>query len=121
MLHVTKKETMSLNSSGALATSVGKTAVHMYRDCLRLVKHVAGNSKKAVSLKVIVGKEFRKNAAIKDPAVIDALKGNAVRALANFLMMESAAKDEKFKNRITKFAANEVASIQDEDKKGPVR
>ena len=106
---------MSLATGASqLGTSVGKTALHLYRDCLRLVKHVAGNSKKATNLKTIVGKEFRKNAAIKDPAVVEALKGNAVRALANFLMMESASKDEKFKERVAKFASNEAESIRDD-------
>ncbi len=107
---------MSLATGASqLGTSVGKTALHLYRDCLRLVKHVAGHSKKAINLRAIVGKEFRKNAAIKDPAVVEALKGNAVRALANFLMMESASKDEKFKDRVAKFASSQVASIRDDN------
>jgi len=106
---------MSLAGAAAVGGGVGKTTVHLYRDCLRLVKHVAGNSKKAWSLKGIVGKEFRKNAGVTDPVLVEALKGNAVRALANFLMMESAAKDDKFKSRVATFASNEVASLRDDD------
>ena len=64
----------------------------LYRDCLRVVRLNAGaNSPKAMKLRAIVAGEFRKNANVKDPEKVEALKFNAVRALSNYLVYESMA------------------------------
>jgi hypothetical protein len=38
-----------------------------------------------------------KNQNESEPAKVEALKGNAIRALTNYLMMESSLKDAKLK------------------------
>ena len=103
---------MSLTGAGTNA-GMFRTTIKLYRDCFRLVTHIAGRSQKGQMLKKVVGQEFRKNRDVTDPAVLDALKGNAVRALANYLMMESATKDERFREKIGKFASTEVASLKE--------
>lgn len=100
-------------SAGAKA--IARTSPQLFRDCLRLVNHIAGKSKKGVALRKIVKGEFVKNAKVGDPVRIDALKSNAIRALANYLMMESANKDKKFQNIANTFTKNAA----DELKKNP--
>ena len=106
---------MSLTGAGTSGAMI-RTTIKLYRDCFRLVNHIAGKSQKGQSLKKVVGGEFRKNRDVTDLEQVEALKGNAVRALANYLMMESATKDERFREKIGKFASNEAASIKDKDK-----
>lgn len=43
-----------------------------------------------------------------DPEKIDSLKGNAVRALTNYLMMESSIKDPKLKDRAQKLRQQDI-------------
>ncbi|KAJ1407032.1 hypothetical protein B484DRAFT_307577, partial [Ochromonadaceae sp. CCMP2298] len=73
-----------------------KSTPQIYRDCLRLIKHIAGNSKKAAALQQVVRIEFKRNAAVAEEAAVEKLKSNAVRGLSNYLMMESSSKDERF-------------------------
>ena len=47
-----------------------------------------------------------------------ALRANAVRGLANYLMMENSQKDASFQSSQRKFVASEVQSIKDFDNKG---
>jgi Complex 1 protein (LYR family) len=103
---------MSLTGSGANAAML-RTTIKLYRDCFRLINHIAGKSQKSQSLKRVVGGEFRKNRDVTDPALLDALKGNAVRALSNYLMMESATKDERFREKIGVFASKEAATLRE--------
>ena len=106
---------MSLTGAGYSGAMI-RTTIKLYRDCFRLVNHIAGKSQKGQSLKKVVGGEFRKNRDVTDLEQVEALKGNAVRALANYLMMESATKDERFREKIGKFASNEAATIKDTEK-----
>ena len=106
---------MSLTGAGNSGAMI-RTTIKLYRDCFRLVNHIAGKSQKGQSLKKVVGGEFRKNRDVTDLEQVEALKGNAVRALANYLMMESATKDERFREKIGKFASNEAATIKDTEK-----
>jgi hypothetical protein len=80
-------------------TGPTRTVGQLFRDCLRLVNHVSGKSVKGANLRRIVGEEFRKNAKVKDPEHVDRLKGNAIRALSNYLMLTSLSKDNKFKEK----------------------
>lgn len=93
-------------------SSVSRSATQLYRDCLRLVLHIAGKSKKGNQLKKIVCNEFRKNAKLEDVVKIEALKANAVRGLANYLMLESASKDEKLRDRTSSYVSREANSIK---------
>ena len=67
----------------------------LYRDCLRLIRHVAGESPKGMQLRTIVAAEFRKYAGVTDPQEIEMHKYNAVRALSNYLMAEEAVKSPR--------------------------
>lgn len=107
---VIRNSKMSLQMEGAKLLS--RSSKQLFRDCLRLIQHIAGRSKKAQQLQIIVGKEFRKNKSIEDPAKIEALKSNAIRALANYLMLESSAKDKKFSQKSSIFTEKEAESIR---------
>ena len=99
-----------MSLQGAPTRTIGQ----LYRDCLRLVKHVAANSAKGDKLRAIVGGEFRKNSHVTDDATIHALKGNAVRALSNYLMIESLSKDDKFRNTAAAFNTRQLNAVETE-------
>ena len=79
----------------------------MFRDCLRLVKHIApGSSPKGFALRAMVRGEFLKNKDETDETRIEALKAGAVRALSNYMLYESGAKDKKLGKAMNKFNDN---------------
>eukprot|EP01038_Epipyxis_sp_PR26KG_P008966 gene8966-12094_t len=103
---------MSLNIHG-----MTKSSSQLYRDCLRLIKHIAGTkSNKSKALQVIVKGEFKKNAQVSDPIMIENLKSNAIRGLANYLMIESSNKDKKLKDMANAFALKESKNMDEENK-----
>ncbi len=52
-----------------------KSSAALFRDCLRLIKHMAGStSPKARSLRSIVAAQFRAHADVTDPARLHTLK-----------------------------------------------
>jgi hypothetical protein len=56
-----------------------KSSRALFRDCLRLIKHMAGlSSPKAASLRGIVAAQFRANAHVTDPAKLHSLKQGCV-------------------------------------------
>jgi hypothetical protein len=65
--------------------------------------------------------EFGKNKDVKDEAQIEVLKAGAIRALSNYMLFESGAKDKKLGSAMKKFNEDERASIQvkggDDEKK----
>ncbi len=66
----------------------------LYRDCLRLVRHIApGESPKAMALRQTVRMQFKAHAKETDPTKIEAYKSDAVRALSNYMVYQSAQKD----------------------------
>ena len=88
-----------------------RTSAELYRDCLRLVNHIAGHSAKGASLRKIVQSEFRKNALVKDEKVVEQLRGNAVRALSNYLVMESMYKDDNLNHVAKNFSKKEADTL----------
>ncbi|VEU39107.1 unnamed protein product [Pseudo-nitzschia multistriata] len=71
-----------------------RTALELYRDCLRLVRHLApGESPKAMALRQTVRTQFKVHAKEKDPTKIEAYKSDAIRALSNYMVYQSAQKD----------------------------
>jgi Complex 1 protein (LYR family) len=75
---------------------IERTARQLYRDCLRLIRHVApGMSAKNTALTATVRGEFRKNRALVDQGDIDQCKSHAIRALSNYLLATSAQNDPK--------------------------
>jgi len=86
-----------------------RTSVQLYRDCIRLIKHIApGHSPKSIALHKMVRTEFSKHKDVTDPATVEALKSGAVRALANYMLFESGAKDEKLGKAMGKFHDSNV-------------
>ena len=71
-------------------------------------------SAKGRQLRTIVRGEFKKNMHEKDEERIAALKGNAVRALANYLMIESSSNDPKLKEKFNTFTKSEANSLKPE-------
>jgi len=92
-------------------SSITRTAPQLLRDCLRLVNHIAGKSRKGAQLRRIVGGEFRKHAKEADEEKIANLKSNAIRALANYLMIESSSKDARFKEKAASYSSREAQSL----------
>lgn len=88
----------------------------LYRDCLRLVRHVAPgtDSPKARALRQTVRHEFRRNADVTDADQITTLKANAVRALSNYLLQASAPRDAHLKQSAQDFQRRSVSQAQQE-------
>eukprot|EP00904_Undaria_pinnatifida_P001910 jgi/Undpi1/1171/HiC_scaffold_10.g04633.m1 len=61
------------------AQAVERSATRLYRDCLRLVDHIASKSPKGQQLRLILRTEFRKNVDETDPAKIKQLKGKKLQ------------------------------------------
>jgi len=94
--------------------------LQLYRDCLRLVRHIApGNSQKGLAMREMVKGEFGKHVAIKDEAQIEVLKAGAIRALSNYMLYESGSKDKRLGTAMKKFNDDERADIGKKDGKGP--
>ena len=59
----------------ALSMSGPKSSLQLFRDCMRLIRHLAGTtSQKSQQLRAIVSEQFRVNKHEADPAVIHRLK-----------------------------------------------
>lgn len=73
-----------------------RTSIQLYRDLLRLLAHIApGASPKSIALRTTVRAEFEKSRNEEDPATIEALKANAVRALSNYMLYQGGVQDKK--------------------------
>eukprot|EP01036_Dinobryon_divergens_P027027 gene27027-35736_t len=102
-----------MSLSGSSGSGIVRTSSQLFRDCLRLIHHIAGkNSPKAISLKRIVKAEFKKNAKQTDRQVIESLKSNAVRGLANYLMMEASTKDARLHSLSQSYNSKEAESLR---------
>ena len=99
----------------APSNQIIKTTPQLFRDCLRLIKHIAGNSTKAQNISRIVRQEFKRNAHVKDKAMIDTLKSGGIRGLANYMLMESTVKDQRFQNVAEDFTKREINSLENTD------
>jgi hypothetical protein len=76
---------------------------------LRLVKHVApGHTKKSVALKATVRQQFEANRDLVDETRIAAKKADAVRALSNYLLLDSAQKDTKLSSAMNDYHESSV-------------
>lgn len=99
--------------------AIARTTPQLYRDCLRLTQHIAGKSKKGSNIKGIIRNEFRKNMKVTDPVLIENLKSNAIRGLANYLMMESSNKDQKLQTFANNYATKTAQEMKSEDPNKP--
>ncbi|KAG7397489.1 hypothetical protein PHYBOEH_000641 [Phytophthora boehmeriae] len=83
---------------------VTRTTIQLYRDCMRLAKHIGGSSKKGLAIKQLVRREFEKGRHETDPEKIEALKANAIRGLSNYLMLANSSKDQRLQDAMNKKA-----------------
>ena len=74
---------------------------------MRLVRHVApGDSPKSMALRATVRAQFAQNRHEDDPHRIETQKASAVRALANYMLYESGAKDKHISQAMTQYNNN---------------
>ncbi len=74
---------------------------------MRLIRHIApGSSPKGLALRTMVRGEFGKHKDEKDESKIEALKAGAIRALSNYMLYESGAKDQKLDKAMNRFNEN---------------
>lgn len=78
-----------------MATRGPKTSKALFRDCLRLIAHMAGTSSpKALHLRTILKSQFLANAHITDPAKLHSLKqgcvGGGLDTTLSFLILLTA-------------------------------
>lgn len=127
---------------------IKKTSSQLYRDCLRLSYHIAGNvrnlityfifffllfifyiltlltsfhfflllftsfqSPKGLQIKKLIKNEFLKNKNELDSNKVEILKGNAIRALTNYLMIETSLKDSKINQNINKLKSKDIEDL----------
>jgi len=113
-------------SPGAVSSSLkqavqGKSTVQLYRDCLRVVDHMAANSPKGFAMRTLIRGEFRKNAKEEDEEKIEALKMNAARGLANYLLYESGSKDPTIRAKMAKTTEEMIQRAQESAKRDTER
>jgi len=111
---------LQLSGSGG-----GKTVIlKLYRDCLRLIQHVApGSSPKSLALRATVRSEFRRHAGLTDADAIETAKANAVRALSNYLLATAAPNDAKLETAANEYHSRSVKEAnvwQKQNKNGTV-
>jgi hypothetical protein len=70
-----------------------RTSLQLYRDMLRLVRHLAGRSPKAKALTSEVRTAFRANMLESDPNKIALAQQRGRQALTNYLTLESLVRD----------------------------
>lgn len=98
-----------------LTSPSASDVTQLYRDCLRLVNHVApGYSPKAIALRTMVQSEFRKNMELTDPIAIENAKAGAVRALANYMVFQSGAQDAHVSKAMSSFHTSSVEEAKKE-------
>ncbi|GMI42035.1 hypothetical protein TrCOL_g3289 [Triparma columacea] len=78
-----------------MASAVSRTSIELYRDCLRLISHIApGSTPKSVALRTTLRSQFRANANLTDEVEVENAKAAAVRGLANYMVMEAGGRDK---------------------------
>lgn len=110
-----------MNVASSVGKGVVRTSPQLYRDCLRLAQHIAGKSKKGRSLKEIIRNEFRRNMHETDPHVIENLKSNAIRGLANYLMIESANKDKRLQSVAEDYTSKAAGQLLNHNLEKPAK
>ena len=97
-----------------------RAAHQLYRDCLRLVRHVApGTTAKSLALRTSIRQQFR--ADYKTPEEVEAAKANAVRALSNYMLFTSGQKDQKVKKAMNEYHQASIPGKQDEESGKPTK
>ncbi|GAB5035415.1 Hypothetical protein NocV09_02600570 [Nannochloropsis oceanica] len=108
---------MSSAHAATLKNVAGKSAVQLYRDCLRVADHIASKSPKGIALRNMLRSEFKKHANVEDGKQVEQLKMNAARGLANYLLYESGSKEPKIRARMNKTTADMIKQCMDNAKR----
>ena len=101
-------------------SAVQRPVKQLYRDCLRLIRHMAPgifneNNRKATALRTTVRGEFKRNQHLSDPAEIEICKANAIRALSNYYVLKSIPNDSKVSEAATDYHQRSVQSANEKD------
>ena len=100
---------------------VSRPTKALYRDLLRLVSHVAPGTTtaKSIALRNQIRLSFKANAGLKDEQQINDAKAAGVRALANYMVLESSTRKEAggLFNAVKKFKDKDVPEGQGNKKK----
>mmetsp|Transcript_114990 Transcript_114990/g.171857 ORF Transcript_114990/g.171857 Transcript_114990/m.171857 type:complete len:102 (-) Transcript_114990:8-313(-) len=97
---------------------INRTSLELFRDCLRLVKHVApGHSPKALALRQTVRAQFKAGRDETDPTKVENLKSGAVRALSNYMLYQSAQKEPQLQRAMD----DQIRNSKDRDKEDKSR
>jgi hypothetical protein len=94
--------------------TITRTSIQLYRDCLRLIRHVAPGTSNAKgnALRASVRLQFRAQAHAQGDALEHA-KAHAVRGLSNYLLHQAAQKDPRMQTRMHQFHQHQVRAAQD--------
>ncbi|KAL7688239.1 putative complex 1 LYR protein [Plasmopara halstedii] len=93
-----------------MSNQVTRSTKQLYRDCLRLAKHIGGNSKKGQAIKDLIRREFDKGRSEVDIEKIETLKANAVRGLSNYLMLANSSKDQRLRDAMNKKSSPDTST-----------
>ncbi|KAI2494373.1 Protein of unknown function (DUF410) [Fragilaria crotonensis] len=97
----------------SVPSGVQRTSLQLFRDCLRLVRHVApGRSAKSLALRTTVRTQFELGRRETDPHAIEVLKANAIRALSNYMLYESGSRDATMKKAMDKYHHTAVSKAK---------
>jgi hypothetical protein len=97
-----------------------KSIIHIYRDCLRSIIHMAGyNSSKSIEMRRLVRLQFKRNKYEKDNDKILNMRQQAINALANYAATHSVNKLHNINNNnssINKRNNNNINVSNSDDK-----
>mmetsp|Transcript_8104 Transcript_8104/g.13900 ORF Transcript_8104/g.13900 Transcript_8104/m.13900 type:complete len:87 (-) Transcript_8104:495-755(-) len=69
-----------------------RTAVQLYRDCLKLANYLGTKGANAAGLRMHLRAEFKKNKGESNPEKVAEMKSSAVRGLQNYLLHEATSR-----------------------------
>ena len=78
------------------AEATQASVTKLYRDCLRLSRHLAGDSAKGEKMREMIRSQFRAGATETDEGKIEMLKFAAVRGLSNYMVRSQS----RFQHRV---------------------
>jgi len=109
-------------ATGGSSGSHRAVILKLYRDCFRLIRHVApGQSPKSLALQSTVRREFKRQAHLKDADAIETAKAAAVRALSNYLLATAAPKDARLHQAAQDYHQRSVPDNRSTHQKNPVK
>ena len=105
-----------MNGSVGGSKTFQRTTKHLYRDCMRLIRHIAPGmftNRKNIAMRTMVRTEFRKNKFVTDPDQLEVCKANAIRALSNYYVLKSVNNDDKVHAAASAFHKRSVQQAAD--------